>query len=102
MLEIHLPQLKKYQNISGIAGIIGFLLGTVISGIGFLTFDWHCPFGNGLLQILAFSVLIGIICAVVLGNFVAFLLIRIAKYRQVTSKTLQKEGDLDGNRNIRS
>ena len=97
MFEIHLPQLKKYQNISGVAGITAFLLGTVIPVIGFLILDWHCPFGNGLFQTLAFSVLIGIISALVIGNLMAFLLIRLVKYRQITRKTSQKEGDLDGN-----
>ncbi len=97
MFEIHLPQLKKYQNISGVAGITAFLLGTVIPVIGFLKLDWHCPFGNGLFQTLAFSVLIGIISAVVIGNLMAFLLIKLVKYRQITRKTSQREGDLDGN-----
>ncbi len=97
MFEIHLPQLKKYQNMSGIAGVIGFLLGTVISGIGILTLGWHCPFGSGLFYTLAFSVLTGIICALVLGNLVALLLIKIVKYRQITRKTSQKEGDPNGN-----
>ncbi len=97
MFQIHLPQLKKYQNISGIAGIIGFLMGTVISGIGILRFSWYCPFGNGLFQTIAFSVLIGIICALVLGNLVAFLLIRFVKYRHGTRKTSQRRGDFDGN-----
>ena len=90
MFEIHLPQLKKYQNIAAITGVIGFLLGTVIPSIGFLAFGWHCPFGQGLFQSLAFSVLIGITCALVLGNLVAFLLIRIVKYRQVAKKDFTK------------
>ncbi len=97
MFQIHLPQLKKYQNISGIAGITGFLFGAVISGIGILIFGWHCPFGYGLFQTIAFSLLIGIISAFVLGNLVAFLLIRFVKYRHGTRKTSQREGDFDGN-----
>ena len=97
MFEIHIPQLKKYQNIAGITGIIAFLLGTVIPGIGFLGFDWHCPFGQGLFQALTFSVLIGILCALILGNLVAFLLVRIVKHHQAARKTSQREGDLDGN-----
>lgn len=97
MFEIHLPQLKKYQNVSGLAGTIGFLLGTIISGIGILIFGWSCPFGNGLFQTIAFSVLIGIICALVLGNLVAFFLIRRVKHRQIRRKMAYKEGDLDGN-----
>ncbi len=91
MFEIHLPLLKKYQNIAGIAGIIGFLLGTVISGIGFLILGWHCPFGNGLFQILAFSVLIGLFCAFVIGNLVAFLLIGFTKYRQMLTYFSKRE-----------
>ena len=97
MFEIHLPQLKKYQNIAGITGIIGFLLGTIIPVIGILTFGWNCPFGNGLFQTLSFSVLTGIITALVLGNLIAFLLIKIVKYRQGARKTSHIEGDVDGN-----
>lgn len=97
MFEIHLPLLKKYQNTAGIAGCLGFVLGTVIPVIGFLMLGWHCPFGAGLFQILVFSVLIGLFCAFVLGNLVAFLLIRIVKYQQNTQKTSGKEGDVDGN-----
>lgn len=96
MFEIHLPLLKKYQNIAGIAGIIGFLLGTVIPGIGFFLFDWQCPFGNGLFQVLVFITITGIISAFVIGNIVGFILIRFAKYQQNTQKTSEKEGDLDG------
>lgn len=91
MFEIHLPLLKKYQNIAGYAGVIGLLMGTVISGIGFLILGWHCPFGNGLFPTLAFSVLIGILCALVVGNIVAFLLIGIVKYRQILFNIRKKE-----------
>lgn len=97
MLEIHLPKLRKYQNISGIVSIISFLLGTVISGIGFLKLGWHCPFGIGFFQILAFSVLIGLFSAFVLGNLVAYLLIRIVKFRHYTINSSEREGDVDGN-----
>ena len=102
MFEIHLPLLKKYQTIAGIAGCIGFVLGTVIPGIGFLTLSWHCPFGNGIFQIICFLAITGFISAIIIGNLVAFLLIRIAKYRQVSRKKQRNEGDFDGNRDIRS
>lgn len=97
MFQIHLPHLKKYQNIAGIAGIIGFLLGIVIPGSGFLFFGWHCPFGNGLFQIVVFLAMTGIISALIIGNLVGFLLIRFVKYQQNTQNTSGKEGDIDGN-----
>ena len=97
MFQIHLPHLKKYQNIAGIAGIIGFLLGIVIPGFGFLIFGWHCPFGNGLFQVSVFLVMTGIISAFIIGNLVGFILIRFAKYQHNTQNTSRKEGDIDGN-----
>lgn len=97
MLQIHLPQLKKYENIAAITGVIGFLIGSAIPITGCLAFGWNCPFGNGLIRTFIFSVLIGIVCALVIGNLVAFLLIRRIKHQQNTRKTLQREGDLDGN-----
>lgn len=91
MFEIHLPKLKKYQNIAGIAGCIGFVLGTVIPGICFLTLGWHCPFGSGMLQIGGFLIISGLGSAIVLGNLVAFLLIGFAKYRHILSDFSKKK-----------
>ena len=96
MFQIRLPYLKKYQNIAGVAGGIGFVLGTAIPGIGILSHSWRCPFGDGIFQTLGFVVVTGIVSAIVLGNLVAFLLMRIVKY-QVSRKTSQREGDPDGN-----
>ncbi len=100
MFEIHLPLLRKYQNIAGIAGCIGFVIGIVIPGIGFLALGWHCPFGNGIFQIIGFIAITGFLSAIIIGNLVAFLLVRRAKYRQESLKERQNEGDLDGNRDI--
>lgn len=97
MFEIHLPQLKKYQNIAGIAGCIGFVLGTAIPGIGFLTLGWSNPFGNGILQTICFLALTGVTSAIIIGNLVAFLLIRIVKSQQASRKISSEEGDIDGN-----
>ncbi len=70
---------KKYQSIAGIVGFIGFVLGTVISGTGVFLQYWHCPFGDGMLQTISFSFLIGLSCGIVLGNLVAILLVGYAK-----------------------
>ncbi len=98
MSEVQLSGFKRYQNIAGVAGCIGFVLGTVIPGIGMLTHEWQCPFGDGIFQTLGFLAITGFISAIVLGNLVAFLLIGIAKYQQqVSRKTPQRDGDIDGN-----
>ena len=86
MFEVRPSGYKRHQNIAGIVGFVSFVLGTVISGIGILLKYWKCPFGNGILQTLGFLFLIGVICAVVLGNLVAILLVGIAKMRQVSRK----------------
>ena len=96
MFQIRLPYLKKYQNIAGVAGGIGFVLGMAIPGIGIFLHSWRCPFGDGIFQTLGFLMVTGIVSAIVLGNLVAFLLMRIVKY-QVSRKTSQREGDPDGN-----
>lgn len=89
MFEIQSSGSKKYQNIAGIVGCVGFVLGSVISGVGILLRYWNCPFGDGILQTIGFSFLIGLSCAIVLGNLVAIILVWIAKMRQVSRKTLR-------------
>ena len=102
MFEFHPPGLKKYQNIAGIAGSIGFILGTVIPGIAILTHNWHCPLGDSILQTIAFLAITGFGSAILLGNLVAFLLIGIAKYQHSSRKSPHREGDSNGNRDFRS
>lgn len=97
MFKVHPSGLKKHQNIAGIAGGIGFMLGTVIPCIGILTNRWHCPFGDGIFHIIGFLAITGFGTAIVLGNFVAFLLIGIAKYQHSLRKPSRREGDSDGN-----
>lgn len=87
MFEVQPSRSKKYQNIAGIVGCIGFVLGVVISGAGILLKYWDCPFGDGMLQTVGFSILIGLSCGIVLGNLVAILLVWHAKMRQVSRKT---------------
>ena len=87
MFEIQPSRSKKYQNIAGIVGFFGFVLGLVISGAGVFLKYWDCPFGDGILQVLGFSILIGLSCGVVLGNLVAILLVWHARMRQVSRKT---------------
>lgn len=87
MFEVQPSRSKKYQNIAGIVGCVGFVLGTVISGTGIFLKYWNCPFGEGILPVLGFSILIGLSCGIVFGNLVAILLIWYAKMREVSRKT---------------
>ncbi len=81
--------MKKYQNIAGIAGIIGLILGITIPSIGMLLYNWNCPFGNGILQRIGFLVVSGFGSAVVIGNLVGILLIGILR---LYSYFQQKDG----------
>ncbi len=87
MFKVQPSRSKKYQNIAGIVGCVGSVLGLVISGAGILLKYWDCPFGDGILHVLGFSILIGLSCGIVLGNLVAILLVWYAKMRQVSRKT---------------
>ncbi len=87
MTEVQPSRSKRYQNIAGIVGFVGFILGLVISGAVIFLKYWDCPFGEGMLQTLGFSFLIGLCCGIVLGNLVAILLVWYAIMRQVFRKT---------------
>ncbi len=89
MFEGQSSRFKKYQSIAGILGFIGFVLGTVISGVGIVFQFWNCPFGDGILHSIGFSFLIGLGCGIVLGNLVAILLVGIAKMSRNYRKTPQ-------------
>ena len=71
--------MKKYQNIAGIAGIIGLILGITIPSLGMLIYNWNCPFGDSILQKICFLIVSGFGCAVVFGNLVGILLIGILR-----------------------
>lgn len=90
MFEAQTSGYKRYQKIAGIVGFIGFILGSVISGVGILLQIWNCPFGNGILQTIGFLFLIGLGSAVVLGNLVAIILIAFAKLRMNSRKLRRK------------
>lgn len=87
MFEVQPSRSKKYQNIAGIVGCVGFMLGLVISGGGIFLKYWNCPFGDSILQVLGFSILIGLSCGIVLGNLVGILLVWCARMRQDSRKT---------------
>ena len=82
MFEVQLPALKKFQNVAGTAAGIGFLLGLLIPAVGIFILHWHCPFGDGILQISGFLAVTGLGSAIVSGNLVALFLIGIAKIKQ--------------------
>ncbi len=82
MFEVQLPALRKLQNVAGTAAAIGFVLGLLIPGVFIFALNWHCPFGNGMLQVGGFLVLTAFGSAIVVGNLTALILIRIAKIKQ--------------------
>lgn len=85
MQEVHLP-LKKYQTITIIAAVVGFLLGTLIPAFAFGKGHWSCPFGQGVMQIGVFVLLTGVLGSLLTGNVVALLVIFIARLRRSSPK----------------
>ena len=85
MQEVHLP-IKKYQNITVIAAVVGFLLGALIPAFAFGKGYWSCPFGEGMIRVGVFVLLTSILSALLTGNVAALLVIFIAKLRGSTSK----------------
>ena len=101
MFEVQLPALKKFQNVAGIAAGIGFVLGLLIPAVAIFSLHWHCPFGDGILQVSGFMAITGLGSAIVSGNLVAVFLIGIAKIKQrrtnrphdrKTSRRMLREG----------
>ncbi|MCE2394436.1 hypothetical protein J4G02_07585 [Candidatus Poribacteria bacterium] len=85
MQEVHLP-IKKYQTITIVAAVVGFLLGTLIPAFAFGKGYWSCPFGEGAIRIGGFVLLTGILSALLAGNAAALLVIFIAKLRRTSPK----------------
>ena len=85
MQEVQLP-IKKYQTITIIAAVIGFLLGTLIPAFAFGKGYWSCPFGEGMIRVGVFVLLVGILGSLLIGNVAALLVIFIAKLRQPSTK----------------
>ena len=84
-MEVHLPVLRKLQNVAGIAAGVGFVLGLAIPVVAIFALNWHCPFGDGILQFGGFLALTAIGSAIVVGNLTALVSIGISKYRQIGS-----------------
>ena len=85
MQEVRLP-LKKYQTITIIAAVVGFLLGILIPTFALGKGPWSCPFGEGVIRVGVFVLLMGILGALLTGNVVALLVIFIAKLRRLSAK----------------
>ena len=85
MREVQLP-IKKYQTITIIAAVIGFLLGMLIPAFAFGKGYWSCPFGEGMIRVGVFILLVGILGSLLIGNVAALLVIFIAKLRQSSTK----------------
>ncbi len=90
MFEVQLPGLRKLQNVAGTAAAIGFVLGLLIPGVFIFALNWHCPFGNGILQVGGFLVLTAIGSAIVVGNLTALVSIGVAKCRRAPSDASKK------------
>lgn len=78
MQEVQLP-VKKYQTITIIAAVVGFLLGALIPAFAFGKGYWSCPLGQGVIRIGVFVTLTGILGSLLAGNVVALLVIFIAR-----------------------
>ena len=85
MQAVHLP-IKKYQTITIIAAVVGFLLGTLIPAFAFGKGYWSCPFGAGVIRVGVFVLLTGILGALLAGNAAALLVIFIARLRRSSDK----------------
>ena len=85
MQEVHLP-IKKYQTITIIAAVAGFLLGTLIPTFAFGKGHWSCPFGQGVVRVGAFVLLTGVLGSLLAGNAAALLVIVIAILRRSSPK----------------
>lgn len=85
MQEVRLP-IKKYQTITLIAAVVGFLLGVLIPAFAFSKGYWACPFGPGVIRVSAFVLLAGILGSLLAGNAAALLVIFIAKLRRSATK----------------
>ena len=85
MYQIRLP-IKKYQNLAGIAAVVGFLFGAIIPLYRFATEQWTCPFGDHITHKAIFGLLSGVVGALLLGNLAAVALILIARRRRSLSR----------------
>ena len=85
MQEVQLP-VKRYQTITIIAAVVGFLLGTLIPAFAFGKGYWSCPFGQGVIRIGVFVLLTGILSSLLTGNAAALLVIFIAKLCRSSGK----------------
>jgi hypothetical protein len=85
MQEVQLP-IKKYQTITIIAAVMGFLLGTLIPAFAFGKGYWACPFGEGVIRISVFVLLTGILSSLLTGNAAALLVIFITRLRRSSTK----------------
>ena len=85
MQEVHLP-IKKYQTITVIAAVVGFLLGALIPAFALGKGYWPCPFGQGVIRIGVFVLLTAVLSSLLAGNTAALLVIFIAKLRGASPK----------------
>ena len=85
MQEVQLP-IKKYQTITIIAAVVGFLLGTLTPVFAFGKGYWSCPFGEGVIRIGVFVLLTGILSSLLTGNAAALLVIFITRLRRSSTK----------------
>ena len=86
MQEVHLP-VKRYQTITIIAAVVGFLLGMLIPAFAFGKGQWSCPFGQGVLRVGVFVLLTGVLGSLLTGNVAALLVILIARLRRSSPKS---------------
>ena len=86
MQEVQLP-VRRYQTITIIAAVLGFLLGTLIPAFAFGKGYWSCPFGQGVIRVGVFVLLTGVLSSLLTGNAAALLVIFIARLRRSSDKS---------------
>ena len=86
MQEVRLP-IKRYQTITVVAAVVGFLLGALIPAFAFGRGYWSCPFGQGVIRVGVFVLLTGILSSLLAGNAAALLVIFIARLRRSSDKS---------------
>ena len=85
MQEVRLP-IRRYQTITVIAAVVGFLLGALIPAFAFGKGYWSCPLGQGVIRAGVFVLLTGILSSLLVGNASALFVIFIARLRRSATK----------------
>ena len=65
----------------------------MIPAVAIFIAEWHCPFGDSILQVSGFMAITSFGSAIIVGNLTALISIGIAKYRRTLSDPQEKGKD---------